>query len=351
MGAPTSEQRRGQAEQGQVRERQVQGFQRERQREGQRQERQLQILAVRQTYQEWGVPRHPKKGVARALRAEVEGPLALGDVGVVVPKPQKICQYLCLGMELLRRGSCTLKELQIVAGGLVYLAMFRRPLLCALNVVWVFTQRLKVVPPVVRLSVPPKVRLELFRFLASVPLAQMSFRALPWGQATCSDASSHGGGFCASSGLTAYGMAAAKSPGRGDVLEPHDACQVLSVGLFDGLGALRVACDLVGLPMAGHVSVESDGAARRVVESFFAVTIFHDDARSVDCELVFQWSCRFQKGRDPPAKGSQASTAKRKAHSKTIAACCSWKSLGSFLCFASASHGHRSTSLVKAWCL
>ena len=33
-------------------------------------------------------------------------------------------------------------------------------------------------------------------------------------------------------------------------------CQVLSVGLFDGIGALRVACDFLGLPVAGHVSVE-----------------------------------------------------------------------------------------------
>ena len=45
--------------------------------------------------------------------------------------------------------------------------------------------------------------------------------------------------------------------------------QVLTVCLFDGIGALRVACDILGLPMAGHVSIEKDPKGRRAVENFF----------------------------------------------------------------------------------
>ena len=47
-------------------------------------------------------------------------------------------------------------------------------------------------------------------------------------------------------------------PARGDLPEEHDLVQVLSVGLFDGVGALRVACDVLGLPMAGHVTIEQE---------------------------------------------------------------------------------------------
>lgn len=65
----------------------------------------------------------------------------------------------------------------------------------------------------------------------------------------------------------------------GNLPEEHDLVQVqvLSVGLFDGIAALRVACDVLGLPMAGHVSVEQDPKCRRVVESFFPGTTFFED--------------------------------------------------------------------------
>ena len=84
-----------------------------------------QILAVRQTYTRLDLPRHAKKGVARELRAEVQGALVLGDKGIAIPKPQKLVQYLKLTMELLSRGECKLRELQVVCGGMVYFTGFR----------------------------------------------------------------------------------------------------------------------------------------------------------------------------------------------------------------------------------
>lgn len=145
----------------------------------------------------------------------------------------------------------------------------------------------------------------------------MNFRAPMVGQVTCSDASSFGGGFCVSRGLTAFGVAAANAEVRGDVPEARGLCQVLSVGLFDGLGALRVACDMVGLPMAGHISVERDQVAHRVVESFFADTIFHDDVCTVNHEVVSRWALRFQNvglilvGAGPPCQGVSGLNATR----------------------------------------
>lgn len=103
---------------------------------------------------------------------------------------------------------------------------------------------------------------ELVRFMALIPLAQMCFKLKVAGAVTCSDASS------------CFGQAAALFQVRGDVPEVEEACQVLSVGLFDGIGALRVACDLLQLPMAGHISIESDPGGRRVVESYFPDLFF-----------------------------------------------------------------------------
>ena len=268
-----------------------------------------QVEALRAKYDELKLPRHPKKAVSRSLRAEVQGALLLGDKGIAIAKPQKLVQYLGLTLALLKLGECKLRELQVVVGGLVYLSTFRRPLLSGLNEVWRFMENLKTFPPVVKLPLPEKVVLELVRFLCLLPLAQISFTASVQGLVTCSDASMEGGGICRSLGLTSYGLIASDAPVRGDIPEEHDFVQVLSIGLFDGLSGLRVACDALGLPMAGHVSVESNGEAKRVVESFFPETVFHDDVTTVDAEMVLGWSLKFSSagvvllGAGPPCQG------------------------------------------------
>ena len=267
------------------------------------------VLALRERYAKMDLPRHPKKAVSRECRAEVQGALVLGDKGIAIPKPQKLVQYMSLAWELLSKGECKLRELQVVCGGFVYFTGFRRPLLCCLNAVWRFMEEFKPLPPVIRLPLPDVVVMELVRFMCLVPLAQLSFTSSIQGTVTCSDASETGGGMCASLGLTSYGVSACLSTIRGDVPELTDMVQVLSIGLFDGLGALRVACDLLNLPMAGHVSVEQDAKAMRVVEAYFPDTVFHDNVLTVDEEMVTQWALKFSNvgivilGAGPPCQG------------------------------------------------
>ena len=121
----------------------------------------------------------------------------------------------------------------------------------------------------------------------------MDFRTSVDGVVTCSDASTLGGGACSSVGLSDYGMAALNAEVRGDVPEAHDLVQVLTVGLFDGIGALRVACDLLGLPMAGHVSIEKDPKRRRVVESYFPETDFFEDVVDFGSKEVAELALKY----------------------------------------------------------
>lgn len=205
----------------------------------------LMSLIARQAYSDAHLPRHPKKSVCQKTVAEVQGAIVDGELGIAYPKPPKVALYVGLALELLRRGSGTQRELQVVCGGFVYFCMFRRPLLAALNSVWAFIEGFKAHPPVVRLPLPATVRLELARFCALIPLARLDFRLRCMGQVTASDASSSGGGACVSTGLTSYGAAAANASVRGDLPEEHDLMRVLSVGLFDGVGCLRMACDVL----------------------------------------------------------------------------------------------------------
>ena len=161
----------------------------------------------------------------------------------------------------------------------------------------------------IRLPLPGLVQLELVRFCALIPLSHMNFRLAFQPEVTASDASSQGGGICVSSSLTNFGRLASACTVRGEVPEEHDFCQVLSIGLFDGIGALRVACDALGLPMAGHVSIELSSLGRRVVESAFPDSLFLEDVALVGDEEVQQWACKYSNaamvliGAGPPCQG------------------------------------------------
>ena len=252
-----------------------------------------QQLAFKHQYEQLKLPRHPKKAVESSFTAEIQGACLDGQEGVAYAKPAKILKYVGLTWELLQRGVATQRELQVVTGGLVYITMFRRALLCSLNAVWTHIEALNSEPPVVRRPIPREVKMELGRFLCLLPLAQMDFRLPMTPQVTVSDASTTGGGISASTGLTSYGALASKAWVRGEETEPFDFIQVLTIGLFDGIGALRVATDLLQLPMAGHISVECSEAANRVVTSAFPNSIHVERVQDVTWEEVEKWACEF----------------------------------------------------------
>eukprot|EP00438_Fugacium_kawagutii_P007517 Skav231098 [mRNA] locus=scaffold2525:251187:253990:- [translate_table: standard] len=146
----------------------------------------------------------------------------------------------------------------------------------------------------------------------------MSFRAQPSPLVTASDASTTGGGVTVSDGLTNMGQVAATCSIRGDLPEPDDVVQVLTIGLFDGIGALRVAADSLGLPVVGHISVEMNSHASRVLESRFPATTFVSDVTAVDASMVQQWACQFTQagliilGAGPPCQGVSGLNSERR---------------------------------------
>ena len=67
----------------------------------------------------------------------------------------------------------------------------------------------------------------------------------------------------------------------------------MSIGLFDGIGCLRVALDLLGCDVAGHISIEKDPCARRVVEHHFPGTVHYPDIVEVKEKDVVSWSLMY----------------------------------------------------------
>eukprot|EP00435_Cladocopium_sp_Y103_P054052 s185_g17.t1 len=267
------------------------------------------VTQIREYYEDHDLPRHPKKSVEQAKAAEVQGAWLDGEAGTLSAKPAKIVKYIELTMEALQRGSASQRELQVIGGGLVYASMFRRPLLAGLNQIWRTIVEAGANNPFKRRWMSRTLMIELFRHIALLPLAFVNFRAPFDAEVTASDASTTGGGISVSRGLTPYGLAASLSQTRGDIPEEMDTMQVLSIGLFDGIAALRVALDILGAPVCGHISVEKQPEAQRVVESNFPDSEVVDDVEAIDEDMVRKWALVYGGaslvliGSGPPCQG------------------------------------------------
>eukprot|EP00438_Fugacium_kawagutii_P010590 Skav221627 [mRNA] locus=scaffold4037:51236:58385:+ [translate_table: standard] len=266
------------------------------------------VLSLREGYELWKVPRNLKKSVTRSHHCEVQGATVDGVMGVAFPREAKLAKYFGLAVQLLAAGRGTQKQWQVVCGGLVYVAMFRRALLGSLNAVWKHIMSFDHQQSQYKVT-PMECQLEVIRFLGLLPLARLDFRLDVASQVTCSDASSSGGGICVSSGLSGVGELVASGHLRGEVPEPQGEKAVLSIGLFDGISALRVALDVLGVKVIGHVSVECQEAARRVVESHYPGSILVNNVEDIDDQMVQSWGRRFGRcnlvllGAGPPCQG------------------------------------------------
>ena len=282
------------------------------------------VECLREYYTQSALPRHPKKSVEQALEAEVQGAWVDGSLGTVSAKPSKVAKYVKLGLEVIARGRASQRELQVVGGGFVYIAMFRRPLLSSLNHIWRSIVDAPEKSPHSRFRLRKEVMIELVRFIGLCPLSFINLRSSFDEMVTASDASTTGGGICKSRGITPYGQAACLSSVRGDIPEDLELTQVLSIGLFDGISALRVALDALRIPVAGHISVEKNEEARRVVEANFPDCLHVEDVKNIDEEMVKVWSMKYASvglvliGSGPPCQGVSGLNADRKGALKDL---------------------------------
>eukprot|EP00438_Fugacium_kawagutii_P026107 Skav224735 [mRNA] locus=scaffold3343:16799:24817:- [translate_table: standard] len=274
------------------------------------------VLSLRQEYEHWEVPRNAKKSVSRSSCCEVQGASVDGVSGCATPRDVKLCKYFALGMALVQEKVASQKQWQVTCGGLVYFSMFRRNLLGCLNKVWSHVEEFNQSPSAVK-PVPDLCRVEVLRFLGLLPLARLNFRLPMHPMVTCSDASASGGGLCASKGTSAFGAQVALGGLRGEVPEfPHFG--VVCISLFDGIGALRVSLELLGVRVLGYVAVEKHAPARRVVEAHYPGVWHYDDVENITAEDVRAWSLKFSQatlvivGAGPPCQGVSGLNVDRK---------------------------------------
>ena len=275
------------------------------------------VLCLRQEYEHCKVPRNIKKSVQRSDHCEMQGATIDGTRGVAYPRESKLCKYFSVALKLCEEQGATQRQWQVACGGLVYFSMFRRPLLGSLNRVWTHIGSYSSSNLHWQVT-PPDCKLELLRFLGCLPLARIDFRLDMHPIVTCSDASSTGSGFCATRSVSACGEVVSRGALRGELAGSRTEHAIVSIGLFDGIGGLRVCLDLLGVRVLGHVSVEKDGAVKRVVESHFPHAVMVDSVEEITEELVRLWATKFSQcslvliGAGPPCQGVSGLNSDRK---------------------------------------
>ena len=275
---------------------------------------------LRAEYEKLGVPRNEKKAVAEAPKGEMQGAWIDGVKGICSAKADKVARYLTCVLYLIRKGKATRKQLQMAVGGLVYVFSYRRPLMSILNEVWPFLMRYDSEQE--SRYLPLQVREELWAAFFMTVVAFIDFRLPVDGTVTASDASEYGGGLCCSLGLTEFGSQAASCLVRGDETEPFQGGGILAISLFDGIGALRVSLDSLGVPVVGFIAVEKNPQARRVVESAFPSARHINEVEDITEDMVREWASEFPTvsavilGGGPPCQGVSGLNAGRKGADK-----------------------------------
>ena len=155
--------------------------------------------------------------------------------------------------------------MMVVLGRLTRCFEFRRPLMCFLNKCWpksMWCPSIKVADAHVH---------ELISACSLLPLALMDLRTPVSGLVTCSDASTTGGGMCASNGLSETGLGFLEkldaAPYDSECFRPQGSAQcfktqgprVAVISLFDGPSA--VMCALTRLPCVVQGYASAGGAA------------------------------------------------------------------------------------------
>ena len=242
-----------------------------------------------------GISISENKAVLGALRTERMGAWVDGDIGRVGVSSERLYHIAGFGFFILSKPIVNCKALAMYLGRLVHAFEFRRPLMSCLNDVWKYeywTSNTMLTMDTIT---------EILISLSLLPLAYSDLRADVSPQVTCSDASMSGGGLCVSRGLTDTGL---------DVLTqcqttPLDvihfkpqhihrgalSCQVarvICVGLFDGLGGLRIALQKLHLHLVVvvYISSETDKSAKRLVRKRWPGVQEWGSVESINREMI-----------------------------------------------------------------
>ena len=232
-----------------------------------------------------GIVSSAKKRVTRARTAVELGAHIDGEKHLVGGSLERLMKTAKLILFLLI-SPFTVRELQTVAGRIVFLMSFRRPTMAVFSKTWTYIAK-----PGLRYRLLPEVRRELFNALLLLPLMFQDLTAAIPNVVTCSDASHEGGATAIAETLSAEGLQFLRAAGTAE--HPPERRPILVVSAFHGIGGASRAYDLLGIQVEGTVVIEIDSAANRVSSRRWPSSEYWGDIRTVDRAAIRELSVRF----------------------------------------------------------
>ena len=237
-------------------------------------------------YAHWRSPDSSDKALNRVLDTTSLGYRFSGRIGRVDTPEGYLPKLIALTFWIVGRPEVEKRWMQILCGRWIRQFLHRRA--CMVSFVRVY-RWLSRAPR--RAQLPDDIILELLSACFLAPLAYTDMRLKLSPEVAATDASEAAGGLCRSVGLTALGLEQSRRTHMR--LDGGSGDELLVVGLFDGIAAVRCGLEVLGLACCGFVSVEMDGPAKRVVAANWPGVEQVDDVCSVDEAMVRDWRRRY----------------------------------------------------------
>ena len=240
--------------------------------------------AATAAYRWWDAPTSDHKSGDRQLQADRLGLRIDGHAGRLSHTGQRCGNLLGLTCHILQKPLVSARELQIAAGHWTHAIELKRETASVFSQIWPDIVRRSILPP---RPLFPAVRREFVMAMALLPLMQADLRLTVDPRITVSDASETGGGVCVATGLTTEGVAAFRRELATKTAVGRDEIGLISG--FEGIGGDRRAFDLLGVEIAGHLTIEIDERARRVTAAAWPGAEVHIDIKAVTKEVIRLW--------------------------------------------------------------
>ena len=243
--------------------------------------------AVRDTYDAWNLPRAAQKAVCSQVAATELGAFIDGEAGIISPSSDKILGNLSFTAFVLGQPRVPKLMLQMLAGRWGFAMQFNRATMGAFRGVWQHIHKHHEARILSHL-----IEGEFLRAAMLAPLMLFDLKTPVSYLTTVSDASPHGAGVCASTGITAAGCRAVVGLPRPLKVSGADGA-VLVIDLFAGIAASHRAFEVLGIRLGGSAFSEILPSAVRVLSALYADALQLGDVTAIDLSSVRNIANRF----------------------------------------------------------
>ena len=241
--------------------------------------------AMRDQYQDFNVPTSDGKSLRRVQDGKILGSVLVEGVRVR-PPAEAIAKLVHLTLATIEKPRVTKRWMQVLAGRWVRCMQHEVSSMCIFNDLWRDLVRW---PRSQR--VPSRVAEELLMAVCLVPRMYCDLRLPVSPLVTVADASSRGGAFSVSTGLSQSGRRALSHWLEGGTGRADN--ELLLLSLFDGIGGARRALELCRVGVACYAASETASAAKRVTRYSWPSPVDLGDVKNITGATVHQLLLKY----------------------------------------------------------